>query len=112
MELRSYFGLTPAQIEEFKTKWNELYESQKALFLQLAVPHRAGVEPDALAVGFWQWARSWVTQEVDPAGVESVTKLTNSVAGFPEINYWRKRYLCEGDTISAENKDALCGPDL
>ena len=112
MELRSYFGLTPDQIEEFKTNWNTLYESQKRAFLSTVVPYKAGVEPDALAVGFWQWACSHVTKEYDSSHADSITNITNSASGFPEINYWRKSYLCKGDTISDENKKELCDKDL
>jgi len=30
------------------------------------------------------------------------------IHGFPEIEFWKERYLCAGDTIEEGNKEILC----
>jgi hypothetical protein len=89
-ELRSYFGLSFAQVEEMQTNWNAFYDSEKAVVL-LTVPT---VEPyiSATGIAYWQWADSYETQFHNDPAEASVVFASDLITGYPEFWYWLNYY--------------------
>ena len=91
----------PLLLREFSENWNNYYKKWRAIIAD-SVPSAAMIS-DEVAVGYWQWASSYMTLEKNGLSPEpSVTKIMKVINGFPEIAYFYNDYLMK--EISDENK--------
>jgi len=89
-ELRSYFGLSSAQVQELTKNWNGLYLSTK-FFWDANIPSPVEYQ-NTFGYAYWQWATGQITQISD--NVDSVALLgNNAFAGYFEIPYFRTNYF-------------------
>jgi hypothetical protein len=107
MEVKTFFGLSHAQVSEFKDKWKSTFTRNENLFIAVGVLSKMNTTQ---GVGYWQWAAAHTTNDLNQPPLPSVTKVVDTVSGYPEIIYWRDAWLCPN--ISAENKEALCGVEF
>ena len=56
-----------------------------------------------VGVAYWQWADGYMTNERSQPYEPSVTKVVNTVTGYPEISYFLSAYFM--DNISSANSD-------
>ena len=96
----SYFGLTFAQIEDFKKSYGVLRAGWETTVLSTVTslyPYN-----NTQGVAYWQWAASELTIN---NGDISVTKVVETVTGYPEINYFIKNNFTE--TIKGTPNEAI-----
>ena len=63
MELRTYFGLTGDQIEEFKGNWLRIYDVHQGNFLRKSIPPFGTLHTET-AIGYWQWGYAYITKYI------------------------------------------------
>jgi hypothetical protein len=81
-EIMAYFKLTQAQIDEFARKYNEYSVLMEKAFID-------GMDTayeNKLGVAYLQWSSGYVTKRY--MSVDSVTKVVNTVKGYPEMSYF------------------------
>lgn len=97
-ELRTYFSLSQAQVNEMEVNWNAYYKNNAAIINVLA-PAGPGYE-NIGGIAYWQWCSGFFTLDDSPSE-PSVVFSANTVTGYPEISYFKNSYL--KDQVSAEN---------
>lgn len=63
MEMKTYFGMTDAQVNELMESYAALYESNYKLFMASA---SIGHYNNSQGIGYWQWALEHVTNDLNP----------------------------------------------
>lgn len=89
-ELRTYFGLSVAQVDEMEVNWNNYYNNN-AKTINSMIP----TQPDyrnTQGVAYWQWATGYYTK-VDTPSEPSIALVSNTVTGYPEIGYFKNYYM-------------------
>lgn len=97
-DLRTYFGLSKAQVDEMETNWNVFYDNNAAIINQL--PPVSTTYRNSQGIAYWQWATSFFTRDDSPS-YDSVINTTNTITGYGEIYYFKKAYFLPN--INAEN---------
>lgn len=98
-ELKSYFGLSQAQTDTAGSKWNTKFNDQIKTIYSLPPTNYN----DAQGVAYWQWAAAYITNNSAPFEIPSVSIITDTVAGYPELSFFKDTYFMPN--ISKENKD-------
>ena len=89
-ELRTYFGLNSAQVQELTNNWNSLYSSQHAS-QNNALPSPVSYENN-IGWGYWQWATGEITStHFSHSSIESMN--SNAFAGYYEMPYFISNYF-------------------
>ena len=89
-ELRTYFGLSSAQVQEITNNWNGLFGSQLDTF-NINLPSPAEYQ-NTFGVGYWQWATGQITQDL--ASVATMAYLGNDLfVGYYDIPYFKTNYF-------------------
>lgn len=89
-ELRSYFGLSSAQVQELTKNWNGLVRTT-GLTVEANLPSPVEYQ-NAFGFAYWQWATGQITQVTN--SVASIALLgNNAFAGYYEITYFRSAYF-------------------
>lgn len=89
-ELRTYFGLSSAQVQEITNNWNGLFGTQLDTF-NIALPSPPEYQ-NTFGVGYWQWATGQITQDL--ASVSSMALLgSNLFVGYYDIPYFKTNYF-------------------
>ena len=89
-ELRSYFGLTQAQVDEMQVNWNTYYQNNANIVVTL--PPLALEYQNSAGIAYWQWCVSYFTRDDYPPE-DSVAFVVNTVTGYPEMYYWKNSYF-------------------
>ena len=89
-ELRTYFALNSAQVQELTVNWNNMWQDSLNTFnANLPSPL---VYENTFGAAYWQWATGQLTQQV--SGVSSIAELgNNAFAGYYEISYFHSDYF-------------------
>lgn len=90
-ELKTYFGLTQAQVLRIEVNWNTLYSRDASFFRLFAVP-ASTIYPDQQMVAYWQWANATLTHAATPP-TDSVIYASDTVTGYPEISFFHTNYF-------------------
>jgi hypothetical protein len=89
-ELRTYFGLSSAQVQEITNNWNGLFGAQLDLF-NINLPSPAEYQ-NTFGVGYWQWATGQITNDL--AGVATMANFgNNEFVGYYDIPYFKSNYF-------------------
>jgi hypothetical protein len=89
-ELRTYFDLSSAQVQEITNNWNGLFGAQLDTF-NINLPSPAEYQ-NTFGVGYWQWATGQITQDL--ASVATMAYLGNDLfVGYYDIPYFKTNYF-------------------
>ena len=90
-EMKTYFDITLAQVAEIEANWNSMYTDA------LTTVYDSIPSPDEylniVGVSYWQWADAYMTNRRVIPHEPSVTKIVNTVTGYPEISYFISDFL-------------------
>ena len=90
-EIRTYFGLSYAQVMEMQVNWNLFFNDK----MPIVVDSIPSMEPylDQTGVAYWQWADSYITMyDQEPIEQPSVSYASDTVTGYVEFSYWLDYY--------------------
>ena len=91
-ELRSYWNLTAAQLQEMQYNWNYFVIVQEINATSIEVIPSPEKYQNTFGIAYWQWCSGLVTENI--ANVDSVAKLgTNAFAGYYEISYFKTNFF-------------------
>ena len=103
-ELKTYFGLDIATIQEMENNWNSFYsDEQTNVFAQI----KSG-DKDIANYAYWQWATgNWTSP--DPSFVNTTTP--QFITGYPEFSFWLSYYCAPENqaAMSQKNYDLFSG---
>jgi len=89
-ELRTYFGLSSAQVQEITNNWNGIFSNELDI-VNFALPSPAKYS-NTFGFGYWQWATGQITQNL--ASVASMALLgSNLFVGYYDIPYFKTNYF-------------------
>ena len=98
-ELRSYFGLSFAQLTEMQTNWNTFYNDELDN-VRFTIPSPEADYDDTTSFAYWQWARSYFTMVNNDPYIYEEPSVKDSnphtVAGYLEYWYWLNYYCNPG----------------
>lgn len=105
-ECKTYFGLSFDQLNEIETNFRTYYNDQLTITTDL-LP-----SPDEYrneqGIAYWQWADAVMTDLHNDPRVESVTKIVNTVTGYPEISFFISDLLLNSAIMTNQaNIDAM-----
>ena len=106
-EMKTYFDMTLQQVAEIEENWNTMYADA------LTTVYESIPSPDEylneVGVAYWQWADGYMTNRRSLPYEPSVTKIVNTVTGYPEISYFISDYLLQTSVsgVSAKNIEAM-----
>lgn len=100
-DLKSTFGLTQAQIDEFQTTWTKQYNDDADV--TASITPAGGDNVTTEGIGYWQWAEAYLTETLMDA--PTVAKIVNSVSGYAEISYFKSEYFEK--TVNKENVETF-----
>jgi hypothetical protein len=98
-ELRTYFGLSSAQVQEITNNWNGLFGAQLDLF-NINLPSPAEYQ-NTFGVGYWQWATGQITNDL--AGLATMSYLGSVLfVGYYDIPFFKSNYF--NDVANSQNQ--------
>jgi len=92
-----------------ETNWNTFYTNHlNEVYASVPVPDDY---MNIVGVAYWQWADGYMTDKRSFPEEPSVTKVVNTVTGYPEISYFISDCLLSFDNcaVSQDNINAMTG---
>jgi hypothetical protein len=105
-ELRTYFGLSSAQVQEITNNWNGLFGTQLDAF-NIALPSPPEYQ-NTFGVGYWQWATGQITQDL--ASVSTMAYLGSMFVGYYDIPYFKTNYF--NSLVNSQNQITFSSVNL
>ena len=95
-----------------ETNWNTMYtDSVATVYSSIPSPNEY---LNVVGVAYWQWADAYMTNKRSFPYEPSVTKVVNTVTGYPEISYFISDFLLNSAVsgVSAANVAAMADVKL
>ena len=73
------------------TNWRAYYDNNAGIIR--ALPPVTTEYQNVYGIAYWQWANAYITENNNDPAAASVALLSNTVAGYAEISYFKSQYF-------------------